>query len=320
MLNRDVLGWLAKRPAGRPFFAFLNYYDAHPPYNPPADANEHFGMAALPREHRLEVEARFNSWAAGMPVPADSDPASIYRDGVELFRDTYDSCIAYLDREVGLLFDELERRGELENTLVIVTSDHGEHLGERDLVGHAMSLYRREVHVPLLVVPPSASRPPALPVVRAPVTLREVPATVAEWVGLQPRSPFPGRSLTRFLAGDEGEPPDPAPVFSEVEHIQVHPRLEHIPASLGPVGSLVSPGWVYIRAAGGREELYDLVNDPDEANDLAGVPQSGAVLARFREELGRHCRCANAPAHCVVHPASPPGPEAAAAPGGRPGR
>ncbi len=88
----------------------------------------------------------------------------------------------------------------LENTLTIVTSDHGEQFGGRGLQGHGVSLYRREVHVPLLVIPPSRSS--TARVVDEPVSNREIAATVAEWVDLGPRNPFPGRSLTRFLAGD----------------------------------------------------------------------------------------------------------------------
>jgi membrane-anchored protein YejM (alkaline phosphatase superfamily) len=101
---------------------------------------------------------------------------------------SYESCISYLDRQVGILVDEIERRGLMENTLVIVTSDHGELFGEHGLYSHGNSLYRREVHVPLLVIPPS--RQSTVKIVKEPVSFREIPATVAEWVDLGPRNPF----------------------------------------------------------------------------------------------------------------------------------
>ena len=155
MLNRDVLGWLADRPADRPFFVFINYYDAHRPYVLPADPDRRFGLAALPIAEQIEIDKRFLDLAKGKPAPADLAHQQIVNEGFNLYRDSYDSCIAYLDRQVGLLLDEMERRGLLENTLVILTSDHGEQLGEHGVIAHGVSLYRQEVHVPLLLIPPS---------------------------------------------------------------------------------------------------------------------------------------------------------------------
>src|SRR5205823_5134945 len=124
-INHDVLEWLSQR-AERPFFVFLNYYDAHDPYLLPAGFDRHFGLKPeTPSDHvtlcdwhkldKLELPPR-------------------HRD---LGRDAYDDCIAYLDDQLGRLLDELDRRGLLRDTLVIITSDHGENLGEHQLYGHA---------------------------------------------------------------------------------------------------------------------------------------------------------------------------------------
>ena len=80
------------------------------------------------------------------------DKTTLSIDDVQMATDVYDDCIAYLDRRLGLLLDELSRQGVLENTLVIVTSDHGEHLGDHGLFFHGGSLYRQLVQVPLLIV------------------------------------------------------------------------------------------------------------------------------------------------------------------------
>ena len=74
-----------------------------------------------------------------------------YRD-VQMANDLYDDSIAYLDRRLGALLDELRRRGVLDDTVVIVTSDHGEHLGDHLLFFHGCSLYRQLVEVPLVIV------------------------------------------------------------------------------------------------------------------------------------------------------------------------
>ncbi len=285
MLNRDILAWLAERPPTQPFFAFLNYYDAHTPYVFHEGDDPRFGMAALPLAEHRAIDKRFWDWAAGEPLSPELTGEQIAREAYALFEDSYESCIAYLDRHVGLLVDEIERRGLLENTLVIVTSDHGEHFGEHGFLGHAASLYRREMHVPLVVIPPSGSMSPR--VVKEPVSNRDVAATVADWVDLGPRSPFPGRSLTRFLDEDADRLQETCPVLCEVQHITSAPRTAHIPATLGPVRSLVSRDHVYIVSDGGREELYDLWHDDLESFDLAKDARFRADLDRHREDLGR---------------------------------
>ena len=101
---------------------------------------------------------------------------------VRMATDVYDDCIAYLDRRLGLLLDELSRRGVLENTLVIVTSDHGEHLGDHLLFFHGCSLYRQLVQVPLLIV--GNKGVPAGRTVAEPVSLCDIPATIIDLLGL----------------------------------------------------------------------------------------------------------------------------------------
>jgi arylsulfatase A-like enzyme len=284
MINRDVLGWLGGRPAGRPFFVFLNYYDAHRPHILEGDRSERFGIAALPCSEQSEIDKKFLN-LAGKSVPADLEHQRIINEGFQSYHDHYDTAIAYLDRQVGLLIDELERRGLLENTLVILTSDHGEQLGEHGVIAHGASLYRPEVHVPLLMIPPGGSS--AARLVSEPVSLHDIAATVAECTGLGTRDRFPGSSLTRFRDDDDRRAPETLPILSEVERNEVLPRSAQIPSSLGPVISLVSGDRIYIRGTGGREELYDRVHDPLESVDLAKYPQSRPEIDRFREELTR---------------------------------
>src|SRR4051812_12619024 len=104
-----------------------------------------------------------------------------YHD-VQMANDLYDDSIAYLDRRLGALLDELGRRGVLDDTIVVVTSDHGEHLGDHLLFFHGCSLYRQAVEVPLVIVDPGTT--PAGRVVDSPVSLRDLPATVVGLLGL----------------------------------------------------------------------------------------------------------------------------------------
>jgi arylsulfatase A-like enzyme len=284
MLNRDVLAWLDNRPGDEPFFAFINYYDAHRPYAMDWDGDLRFGLAALPPGEQRKIDERFMDLAAGKPLPPDLDPDSIISQGYKLYYDAYDSRIAYLDRHVGLLVDEINRRGLLDNTLVIVTSDHGEQLGEHGFIAHGASVYREETHVPLLIIPPARSS--SAKVISEPVSLREIPATIADWTGLGPRNPFPGRSLSRYLQDGAARPADTSPVFCELQHNMLSPTVRK-PSLFEPLCCLVSRGHVYIRGDGGHEELYELASDPYEVDNLARYVQSRPLLERLREDLSR---------------------------------
>jgi arylsulfatase A-like enzyme len=283
-INRDVLQWLVKRPSGRPFFLFLNYYDAHSPFVPPEEATRRFGLCALPRSEQVKILKQGHQLNQGKEPSGDADKARIQQQAIDVLVDGYDSSIAYLDDQIGRLFDELRRQGLLENTLVIVTSDHGEHIQERGFSGHGLSLYRRELHVPLLIFPPSTV--PQRRVVAEPVSLRELPATIVDLIGLAGQSPFPGRSLARFFEpGTNGADSRVGPVLSEVGHQATMPPTPCIPATLGSLKALTTENEVYIRNSDGREELYDRLNDPFESKNLITRDHEPATVKRHREAL-----------------------------------
>jgi len=286
MINQDALAWLRGRPKQQPFFLFLNYYDAHAPFLPPDGPTPRFGQAALPLAQRLEIDQRYLDWSEGKPNAQGLGPERIVNDAIDLYRDSYESCIASLDFQLGQLLGELERQGTLENTLVIITSDHGEHFGEHGLQGHGLSLYRREIHVPLVIIPPSRKR--AEPrVVTEPVSLRSLPSTVADFVDLDGNHPFPSRSLARFMhQPTDPESALPSTVLSEVEQIKTLGTNDLIPSARGPLRSLISPTHVYIQQADGQEELYDLQHHP-EAENLAPSPAAEPTLGEFRAQLTR---------------------------------
>jgi arylsulfatase A-like enzyme len=276
-INADFLRWLSRR-GDRPFFAFLNYFDAHHPYfSPESDADDE---PARFRGSHEEYRLISNWW--------EMDKRSLGEREIGLARDSYDRCITYLDRQIGRLFDDLERRGVLDQTLVVITADHGEHLGEQRLFGHGCSLYRPELHVPLLVVGPGLV--PEGRVVRDPVSLRDLAATITDQLGLRDEAPFPGTSLAQNWGSDRGSllAQEPRPVLSEVESPpDDDPNFGLSPASRGPMRSLVGWGYHYIRGSDGREELYNLEADPQEGRNLARSPLVTAMLQRFRASASR---------------------------------
>jgi arylsulfatase A-like enzyme len=278
LINREFLDWLSQRPGpGRPFFAFLNYFDAHSLYLLPPGAEYRFG-----RKPRTQADYQlFEHWRE---IDKSRMPP-YYRS---LMRDCYDNCLAYLDERLGELLDELQRRGVLDRTLVVLTSDHGEGLGEHDLFDHGESLYRTEVRVPLVIIPP-AGIPPR--VVTEPVSLRDLPATIVDQVGLASGSPFPGRSLARLW---QGLSPDPDSVglegvISELGSANPDkPNQGRSPAARGPMVSLAEGEFVYIRHEGdGDEELFNERDDPRELINRARNDDLQPVLRRFRDRLNR---------------------------------
>ena len=255
-VNAEFLSWL-DRKRSRPFFAFLNYFDAHDPYLPVRDGRIVLDSAPKSRA----AYAMLRDWQR---LKKDELSAT----DRELAMSAYDECIAALDRELGKLFDALERTGILDDTLLIVTADHGEQFGEHGDFGHGFSVYQPEVHVPLLIHFPR--KVPQGHVVREAVSLRDVPSTVLELAGLTGRSPFPGESLTAFWNG--GEPACSREAFAPLSELAAPIETAHAmpaaPEYSGSVQSVVSGRHVFIRHGGGGEELYDLQADPEERSNL----------------------------------------------------
>jgi len=245
-LNAQFLDWVDSL-GEQPFFGFLNYFDAHAGYWAPP-----------------EFLARFPDSAEG----------------------AYEAAIAYQDDRLGILLAELEERGMLDNTIVVLTSDHGELFGEHDLYGHAHNLYRPTIHIPLMVRFPAAA--PSGVRVAAGVTLRDVPATILELAGLALTSPLPGSSLSRMW--HQQAPLEP--VLAEVEMGRNNAPSE--PISRGPVRSVLREGWQYILNGDGVEELY-YHREGDADMDLFHLPEHQGRVDELRTHLERMVPDAQAP-------------------------
>jgi arylsulfatase A-like enzyme len=282
-INARFLDWLEdvrRREPGRPFFAFLNYYDAHHPYLLP-DAEQAQGTAAGSNPSAAGDVGMLKRWW-------DLDKRRLSARDVDLARTCYDRCITSLDHQLGRLLDELTRRGLLHGTLVVVTADHGEHLGEQQLFGHGCSLYLPEIHVPLLVLRPGVDAPEGARVVTDPVSLRDLAATIVQELGpeIAGGSPFPGHSW--FSARARPDDVQRGPVLSELHAPpEADPNNGRSPVCRGPMRSIVEGRYHYIQRGDGREELYDLERDPGESRDVAREPDAAGALPGLRMSLER---------------------------------
>lgn len=261
-MNERFFDWLDdddRRDPARPFFAFMNFFDAHGPYRPPAPYDTMFSG----RE----------------PSTRDSETRDFTAAEVAELVDAYDGSLTYLDNQLGELFAGLGRRGLLENTIVIVTADHGEEFNEHGQMNHGNTLYFPSLHVPLIFaggVIPRGQR------VLEPVTLRDVPATVLDLVRAPARAHLPGASLSRHWSTqrDSLGPPPPSPIFGELDYARNLPPS--LPVSKGVMKSVVVEGYHYIRDADEVEELYDIVNDPWERRNLLRQASLAGTLQRAR--------------------------------------
>ena len=267
-INHDMLAWLSGCPKGQPFFAFLNYYDAHDPYIAAEGAPRHFGL----RPETTSEVAALRDW---LHVDKLKIPARVLQMAI----DGYDDGIAYLDDQLGRLFGALDSRGLLDNTVIVITADHGELHGEHNGFGHGSHLFRQVVEVPLLVVSPR--NVPKGKTIGHAVSLRDLPATVVDLLRLEGPSPFPGRSLARFWARGLA----PAPFDDDYLLVETSDEVSKTPIASTRARSLLHDGKVYIRNKDGSEELYDHATDPMESRDLSKANDAKLLLDRFREKM-----------------------------------
>lgn len=260
-VNHEFMQWLDAN-ANVPFFAFLNYFDVHDPYIPPAAFRTRF-------TDNPGLGNRVNSYVFGREF-TNGIPLSPAEIRTEI--DDFDSALAYTDSQLGILLDRLKADGVLDNTVVILTSDHGESFGNHGLYGHGNSLYRDLIHVPLIIRYPG--KVPSGSTVECPVSLREIASTVIDLSGFASTSPFPGNSLSDAWERQlSGMPCSNEPVFSEA-----------VKGRIGAIKSLTTLEWQLILHQEGNVELYRIDRDPQESDNLVESPEGKQVI----EQLGSY--------------------------------
>jgi arylsulfatase A-like enzyme len=267
-VNAEFVQWL-DRLDGRPFFAFLNYFDAHAPYLPPAPWDTMFGPLLPGRD------------------PSMTEGRSFTPRELQAEIDAYDGGIRSLDDHLALLVEDLERRGILNNTIIVVTSDHGEEFGEHGVFTHGNTLYERSLHVPLLIRAPM--RAPGGVRVAEWISTNDVAATIASLAALD--SGLGGASLERFWAStaDPARTPGDArardTLLALVSYARGHPP--DYPVSLGDMQTVLAEPYQLIRAGDGSERLFDLTDSVSALVDLSSRADAAEVRARLKAYVHR---------------------------------
>ena len=175
---------------------------------------------------------------------------------------SYLACISFVDSQVGRVLDALEKNGFAENTIVVLWSDHGFHLGEKEISGKN-TLWDRSTRVPLIFAGPGITQ--GAKCVK-PVELLDMYPTLVELSGLPERKDLEGHSVVALLEDSNASRPWPA--------ITTHNRGNH---------GIRTERWRYIRYADGSEELYDMKEDPNEFTNLAADTSHATTLSELRK-------------------------------------
>ncbi len=274
-----IKAWLDNRDPGKPFLMFVNLIEPHWPYNPP---EEFLRKAAGARPGLADIRtANFSAiqWYSG---PRRITPAA--RDARRV---RYNAEVLYVDTVVGEIVEMLKAADVYEDALLVLTSDHGENLGEHGHHGHSFTLYETAIRIPLLIRPPGGAGSQASRR-KEPVSLPDVYATLANAAGLPADEPKAAGAdlLGAPLAADR-------PIVSEyyepktfLDRFLPKPSIQEAVAQYRRrLRSLRVGDEKLIWASDGRHELYNLAEDPDELEDLAAVQQErvAALSARLEE-------------------------------------
>nr|WP_166830841.1 sulfatase [Thalassoroseus pseudoceratinae] len=177
---------------------------------------------------------------------------------------SYLACTSFVDSQVGRVLDALERSGRMENTIIVLWSDHGWHLGEKEITGKN-TLWDRSTRVPLIFAGPGVTAGQRC---TRPAELLDMYPTLLDLCGLPENETLEGHSLKPLLQDADATREWPA--------ITTHNQGNH---------GIRSERWRYIHYADGTEELYDMQVDPNEWRNLADMAQYAEVLAEHRKWL-----------------------------------
>lgn len=255
-----AIAQLKSLPAGKPFFVAVGFRLPHVPcfasrkwfdLFPPEDR---ILLPPVREEDRDDVPefAWYLHWKLPEPRLSWLKAANQWRPLVR----AYLASTAFMDSQIGRVLDALEQTGAARNTVVVLWSDNGWHLGEKGITGKN-TLWERSTRVPLIVAGPGVARAARC---TQPAELLDIYPTLVELCGLPEKGGLEGHSLVPQLKNAKRPRPWPA--------ITTHNVGNH---------AVRSERWRYIRYANGSEELYDLQADPHEWTNLAAHPQFASV-------------------------------------------
>jgi len=259
--------WLTGRESEQPFFLLTNYLEPHLEYRPPRRLAKQYLPASHTYEEAMDLPQQPWEFLAGHVTIDDHDFRAL--------RGLYRAEIAYLDEQLAALKGSLIEAGEWENTVLVVTADHGENIGDHGLMDHQYCLYDTLVHVPLVIQGGAFSDGGDVTDL---VSLVDLAPTLLDVAGIDApvaRRGFQGRSF-------HPEADEPSREFVVSEYMAPQPSMDALERHVGSLPSHIykfdrslrairTGDYKLIRGSDDTTELYDLVSDPDETTDIAAT-------------------------------------------------
>jgi arylsulfatase A-like enzyme len=295
--ERVLESWLHRLDADRPFFWFVNLIECHSPYLPPRPYNDLGPVGRL----RAGIEAR-RHLTLGSIWRACVGEFDIPDHALERMRHLYAGSIRYMDDWLGRLLERLDAIDLLDETVVILTSDHGENFGEGGLIAHALSLDDRLIHVPLVAAGPGIERLPA-----GVTSLADLPRLVADIAELDVHPWQSAEHEADGVAVAQLDPPA-APDHENVPKVRNEWGLDQdaIDRLTTPFMCATNGRFKMIRRAG-RDELVDLQSDRLELNPVDTMVdrlpvEAAQVLPRLAYALDHTGTASSLPAPVTAGP------------------
>lgn len=265
-INRLAFAWLEQN-GEQPFFLFLNYMDAHGPYNcAPSEGFPDLG----------EVTPSNQLLRALHPVVCGEDEP-LPTDSLDHLIAQYDNALANLDIGLGQLFEKLRELELFDKALIVITSDHGEYFGEHRLLAHSKDVYEEAMHIPLVV---KAPRQTAGRVDDGLVSHVHIPGLILSHVDFDALSQVEQDTFQRHWPR--------AALLGENYYSRAHDLREEWGQRFRRVRRTVyHEDYKYIESSDGNHELYDLRADPRESINLFEVgPGTARTFAKLLESIG----------------------------------
>jgi arylsulfatase A-like enzyme len=269
-----------------PWLFSVNFFDPHHAFDPPAEYLAPYlaRLDAIPLPNYVEGEL------AGKPPFQQEDHEGAYggfagfafeamseRDH-RMVRAAYWAMCDLIDEQVGRMLDTLEATGQLENTLVIYTSDHGEMLGDHGIYLKGPFFYEPAIHVPLIIAGPGAVEAQTSPAL---VELTDLPQTILDAAGLAHHAGMQGRSLWPLLTGGADADHHRDNVYAE--YYNAMPWHRNPTAQMTMVRTAAHK--LVMDHAHNTGELYDLEADPTETHNCWGDPDYAGVQMAMLQRL-----------------------------------
>lgn len=279
------------------WFAHLTFIRPHPPFVAPTPYNTLVDPSDLPKPHVQRPDHPFlDAWFSapsqkGLWWGFNGDCEKLGKADTARLRAVYMGLVAEVDHHLGRVLAWLDETKQMKNTLIVVTGDHGEMLGDKMMWGKE-SVFDPAYHIPLIIRDPD-NRPTAGRRVKAITESIDIAPTILEWMGRTPPPAMDGRSLAPFMQrGQKSKISDWRDAafmevdFAEPNRITRFQNTWGLPEQSCNAAILREARWKYVHFNGGLPPmLFDLKADPQETTNLAADPAYAGEVSRLAQKM-----------------------------------